>query len=99
MPISQIVWTKSAETGLKDVYDYIFKQSPQNASKVINDILLAVEKTSTRASTYLADKWKKNNDGSYRAFEKHHIRISFKIENNIVIILRVRHTSRKPVAY
>ena len=33
-----INWTKEAESWLKDIYDYISKDNPQMAKKVVNDI-------------------------------------------------------------
>ncbi|MBS1566856.1 MAG: type II toxin-antitoxin system RelE/ParE family toxin, partial [Bacteroidetes bacterium] len=45
------------------------------------------------------DKYKTNNDGSYRAFEKHRYRIVYRFGNNIIRVLRVRHTSREPLNY
>ncbi|MGB0948547.1 MAG: type II toxin-antitoxin system RelE/ParE family toxin [Marinirhabdus sp.] len=37
------------------------------------------------------------NDGSYRAFEKHSYRVSYRITENEIRILRLRHTSRNPL--
>ncbi|MBK8607580.1 MAG: type II toxin-antitoxin system RelE/ParE family toxin [Chitinophagaceae bacterium] len=48
---------------------------------------------------FAPDKFKENNDGSYRAFEKHHYRISYRFDNRVIRILRVRHTSREPILY
>lgn len=92
----QIVWTSSAQAGLKKIYDYISEYSSKNAIKVVNDLVSAVEKAKENPEIYAPDKLKRNNDGTYRAFEKHHIRISFRIHEEIIRVLRVRHTSRKP---
>lgn len=40
----QIVWTSSAQAGLKKIYDYISEYSSKNAIKVVNDLVSAVEK-------------------------------------------------------
>ena len=40
--VYQIVWTKMAQLHLKKVYEYIEKESPKNAFKVLEDIIDAV---------------------------------------------------------
>jgi plasmid stabilization system protein ParE len=92
----QIVWTISAQASLKKIYGYISDYSSKNAIKVINDLVHAVEKAKVNPEIYAPDKLKKNNDGTYRAFEQHHIRVSFRIYEEVIRVLRVRHTSRKP---
>ena len=71
----QIVWTKRSQQHLKAAYKYISEDSPQNALKVIEDIVAAMNKAVSNPEFYNPDKYKINNDGSYRAFEKHHYRI------------------------
>jgi plasmid stabilization system protein ParE len=39
-----VVWTKSSQQHMKQAYDYISKDSPQNAIKVLEDIVNAVNK-------------------------------------------------------
>jgi plasmid stabilization system protein ParE len=48
---------------------------------------------------YPLDKFKKNNDGTWRAFEKHHYRVSYHILKNQIRIVRMRHTSKSPLNY
>jgi len=48
---------------------------------------------------YPLDKFKTNNDGTWRAFEKYHYRISYRILENQIRIVRVRHTSKSPLTY
>jgi len=42
------------------------------------------------------DKFKVNNDGHFRAFEKHKIRVTYFISKNEIRIVRVRHTKMNP---
>lgn len=37
-----------------------------------------------------------NNDGSFRAFEIYHHRISYRLLKNEVRIIRIRHTKMNP---
>ena len=92
----QIVWTKRAERQMKAAYKYISEDSPQNAAKVVEDIAKSVNKTITNPELYGLDKYKINNDGSYRAFEKHRYRIVYRVTQNIIRVLRVRHTKMEP---
>ncbi len=54
---------------MKHLYDYISNDSIKNAGVVLNDITAAVNKAINNPEIYNADKYKINNDGSYRAFE------------------------------
>ncbi|WP_367268562.1 type II toxin-antitoxin system RelE/ParE family toxin [uncultured Pedobacter sp.] len=72
------------------------KNPSKNAIKVINDLTQAVENIVQYPEKHKIDQYKKDNDGTYRAFEKHHFRISYRNENQIIRILRVRHTKMNP---
>jgi len=63
---------------------------------VINDLTDAVGNIVQHPEKYKIDQYKKDNDGTYRAFEKHHFRVSYRNENQIVRILRIRHTKMNP---
>ena len=48
---------------------------------------------------YPPDKYKDENDGNYRAFELHRLRVAYFVGRDVIRILRVRHTSREPQGY
>jgi plasmid stabilization system protein ParE len=95
----ELVWTKRSQLQMKAAYNYISEDSPKNAAKVIEDIAVAVNKASTNPEFYGPDKYKINNDNSYRAFEKYHYRIVYRFTKNIIRVLRVRHTKMEPKTY
>jgi plasmid stabilization system protein ParE len=95
----QIVWTKRSQQHLRAAYRYISQDSIPNAAKVIDDIVAAVEKAIANPGFYGPDKYKANNDGSYRAFEKHSYRVVYRYTKNMIRILRVRHTKMEPHMY
>jgi addiction module RelE/StbE family toxin len=95
----ELVWTKRSQKQLRQIFKYISKDSPKNASKVIDDIAAAVSKAIPNPEVYAPDKFKMDNDGSYRALEKHHYRIAYRYTNNTIRVLRVRHTSMEPLEY
>ena len=94
-----VVWTNRSQSHMKQAFNYISQDSPQNAIKVLEDIVYAVNKAIANPEVYGRDKYKHNNDGSYRAFEKHHYRIVYRYNNNIIRVLRVRHTAMEPKEY
>ena len=94
-----VVWTKRSQQHMRQAYDYISGDSIQNAIKVLEDIVAAVNKANTNPEFYGPDKYKQNNDGSYRAFEKHRYRIAYRFIGKVIRVLRVRHTSREPKIY
>ncbi|HMO63150.1 MAG TPA: type II toxin-antitoxin system RelE/ParE family toxin [Ferruginibacter sp.] len=96
---NQLVWTKRSLQHMRALYKYIGENSPQNALKVVNDIIAAMEKITANPEYYNPDKYKIDNDGSYRAFEKHRYRIVYRYQKNIIRVLRIRHTKMEPRNY
>ena len=93
------MWTKRSQQHMKHAFDYISKDSIKNAVKVLEDIVAAVNKAILNPEFYAPDKYKQDNDGSYRAFEKHRYRIAYRFNNNVIRVIRVRHTSMEPKKY
>ncbi|MFT3932392.1 MAG: type II toxin-antitoxin system RelE/ParE family toxin [Chitinophagaceae bacterium] len=96
---NQLVWTRRSQQHMKALFKYISNDSPQSAKKVVNDIVIAVEKTIANPEYYNPDKFKGNNDGTYRAFEKHHYRIVYRYQKNIIRVLWIKHTKMEPKDY
>ncbi|MDQ2864181.1 MAG: type II toxin-antitoxin system RelE/ParE family toxin, partial [Bacteroidota bacterium] len=80
-------------------YNYIIKDSFQNGQIVRDEILALTINLVNHPEKYPLDRFKKNNDGSFRAFEIHHYRISYRILKSQIIIVRLRHTSMSPLLY
>lgn len=94
-----IVWQKLALKQLNKGYNYIKKESPQTAKKVREDIFDKVEHLKYNPKIYPLDKYRKNNDGTIRAFEVYSYRIAYQITKYEIRILRVRHTKREPLEH
>ena len=92
-------WSSSAELQLKKTFLYIKADSYQNAIKVRYDIVAMSESIALNPERFPPDKFKTNNDGSYRAFELHRYRISYAILKEVVLIVRLRHTAMSPLEY
>ena len=95
----ELTWSPTARKGLRDAYDYIKKESLSGAKKVRNAITSEVEKLTIHPAVFELDRFKNNNPGNYRAFEKYHYRVAYKHTENELHILRVRHTSMEPLEY
>lgn len=61
-----VVWNFNAKLELKRVYEYILKDSCQNAIKVRQEIIDAVLSLPEHPDKHHPDKHKINNDGIWR---------------------------------
>jgi plasmid stabilization system protein ParE len=94
-----VVWASGAKAELQKTFNYIAQDSLQNADKVITDLLEYTAKLANHPEFYPPDKYKKSNDGTWRAFELHRYRISYLIKKDQIRIVRMRHTSMSPLSY
>ncbi len=60
--------------------------------KKLNELLIQPER-------YSPDKFKKNNNGSFRAFESFKYRVSYQYFSNQIRVIRLRHTRMNPLPY
>ena len=94
-----IIWDDIAKLELKNAYLFIKKDSPKNALLAIENILQSVKRLQRSPFIYEVDRFRKNNDGSFRAFERNSFRIMYKINDKQVIILGVSHASKNPSTF
>ena len=94
----EIVWTETALNQLEDIYFYILEESKSDftSDKVVDAISDSVKILSKHWEIYELDEMKFDNNGNYRAYETYSYRISYKISELSIEIIRVRHTSREP---
>lgn len=97
--VREIRWPQLSQKQLAKAYEYISKDSYQNAEKIKKEILLSTRKLSANPEMHAPDRYRKNNDGSFRAYEIHRYRIAYRITEKEIIIVRVRHTSMEPKQY
>lgn len=93
------IWSKRARTELQKAYLYILMESLQNAEKLRDEIIDLTIELPKHPEKHPLDKFKKDNDGTWRAFEKHHYRISYRITSKEIRIVRLRHTSKSPLNF
>jgi plasmid stabilization system protein ParE len=97
--VREVIWPKSVQNQLTKVYQYILKDSFQNAEKVKEDILKSTRNLTLNPEIYPIDKYRKNNDGTFRAYELHRYRIAYRITEKQIIIVRIRHVKMEPRLY
>jgi plasmid stabilization system protein ParE len=95
----EVIWRKLALKQLNKAYNYIKKDSLQSAKKVREEIFDTAERLKNNPEIYPLDKYRKNNNGTIRAFEVYNYRISYQIAKSEIRILRVRHTKREPLKH
>jgi len=71
----------------------------QNAEMVRDDLIDATINLTKHPEKHPLDKFKTDNDGTWRAFELHHYRVSYRVMETEIRIVRMRHTSRSPLPY
>jgi plasmid stabilization system protein ParE len=96
----RIKWNRSAIQQLLDAIRFIEENNFFSyAEELEKEILSRIKNLPANPEMYAADKYRKNNDGSYRAFEVDQYRISYRYTANEIRIVRVRHTSRRTRKY
>jgi plasmid stabilization system protein ParE len=94
-----VTWDKPAYTTLQRIFEYIRQDSPVNADKVREEILKATRGLVDHPEKYPRDKFKKDNPGNYRAFEKYSYRVAYRHTEKEIKILRIRHVKQEPQEY
>lgn len=95
----KVIWSKNGSLQLKIFLKELKEKSPKAALKVKNEIFKTARSLSDNLEIYSQDRFKKDNDGSFRAFEQYNYRVTYQVEKTQVIILQVRHTSRDPLKH
>jgi plasmid stabilization system protein ParE len=96
----EVKWSPLALSQLVDILDYITEKGFDSYSQVLEEnIISKTDNLINNYSIYPVDKYKRNNNNSYHAFEIDEYRISYKVMKTAIKIIRIRHTSRKTRKY
>jgi plasmid stabilization system protein ParE len=91
-----IKWNKSAIQQFLDAIRFIEENEFYTyALQLEKDIFSIIRSLPQHPSKYPLDKYRRKNDGTYRAFEIDHYRVSYRNKGTEIRIVRVRHTSRR----
>jgi len=94
-----IVWNTRASVAFRKIHDTIKEESVSNAEKVRQGITDIIESLPSNPEKFPPDKFKRNNSGHFRAFERYSLRIAYKYSDSQIRILRIRHVKREPKGY
>jgi addiction module RelE/StbE family toxin len=90
---------KEAKRFLREMYNYIRKDSLQNAEMLREKLLASIKELIKNPERHNPDKYRIGNDGSYRAYEIHKYRITYHISSTEIRVIRIRHTKMNPLEY
>lgn len=81
----EIKWSKPALEQLDKALDFIAENGFASYAKVLEEKTLSrVENLINNYEIYPSDKYKKDNDGTYHAFEVDEYRVSYRVKNSII---------------
>jgi len=93
----RIKWNKLAIIQLLNIIQYLEDNDLLDyAIKIEKQILSKIRSIPLHFDVYQTDRLKRNNDGSFYAFEIDSYRISFRKLDQEIRILRIRHSARRP---
>jgi plasmid stabilization system protein ParE len=95
----RLEWDRLAFRQFNKAILFIAEESVQNVENVRADIIEKIEDLLPNPDRYALDKYKLDNNGNYRTFELHRLRIAYFVGTDVIRVLRVRHTSRGPQGY
>jgi plasmid stabilization system protein ParE len=95
----RLIWNTDALASFKEALTYIKSESPQGAEIVKLTVLNSLQLIKANPKVFPKDQLKDYNDGSYRAYSIYSYRITYKINETQIQILRFRHSSREPFDY
>lgn len=97
--VKTVTWSKAATSQYYDILAYLSEEAPEAVGIVGNALLDMIESLVTEYNNHPPDRFKKNNDGTFKAAVVFSYRISYQIGDISVNILRIRHTSKEPLEY
>lgn len=95
----EIVWNKRPSQVFSHELKRTSEESYQNAEIVETAVLSSIDGIKDQPERYAADKFKKNNEGNYRAFETHIYRVAYRFTDTETRVLRIRHVKQEPKMY
>lgn len=95
MEKNPVIWTEHTKSQLQEIYLYIAEESIVQADRIFEKLTAST----AILSKHPPDKYKTDNKGNYRAYEIYHYRISYKITETAIYIVRIRSSYQNPQEY
>lgn len=103
MEKNPVIWTEHTKSQLQEIYLYIAEESIVQADRIFEKLTASTAILSKHPHKhphkYPPDKYKTDNKGNYRAYEIYHYRISYKITETAIYIVRIRSSYQNPQEY
>ena len=96
---NKVFWSSTALKEFGKVIDYIRQDSFRNAESVYTKVINKLDTVANNPGMCPPDKYKRHNSGNHRAFTIYRYRVSYRIEDEGIRILRIRHSSMKAKYY
>lgn len=94
-----VIWTETTKKQLQEIYLYIAEESILQADRIFNKLVESTTVLPKHPKKHPLDKYKTDNNGNYRAYELFHYRISYRIADTAIYIVRIRSTHKNPEEY
>jgi plasmid stabilization system protein ParE len=94
MVTREVFIDNEAKSQLRKIFSYIERDSFQNAEKVRSAMIASFKALANNPEQFPADRYRRNNDGSFRAYEIFRYRVTYHISKERITIIRIRHTKR-----
>ena len=91
-----IIWDPIAIAELKDIYEYIRRDSPPSAIIVRDELIRTVRGLQTMPRKFQVYEYANPSLGEYRTVVRWSYRIVYEILDSEVHVVRIIHTSREP---
>lgn len=96
MAENNIKWSAAAVQQYEEIIAYILEDSVKSAEVFQQKIFNKLEDICRMPEIGMPDKYKLNNDGSYRAVIIYQYRLSYRYVGEEIRVLRIRHMRMKP---
>jgi plasmid stabilization system protein ParE len=92
-----IRWDKLAKESLDDIYEYIRKESPQNARKVKKALVKLVSTLNHFPEKYSREEFLEDEPENYRSVSKWSYKIIYEVTEDAIIIADIFHVKQHPI--
>lgn len=89
-----VIWDIEAKNELKEIYQYIYKESPAAAKKVKNEIVTSTKKLQKMPERFASERYLTHKGKEYHSFTRWSYKIIYRIVDKEIRILTIVHTSR-----
>ena len=91
-----VIWDREARQSLKEIYNYIKKDSPPNARSVRKELLKLAGSLGNFPEKYPREPFLEDEMENFRSVVKWSWKIIYEVTDDAIIILMIFHTSQHP---